>query len=270
MSKVKDHIEEAHRPACRETTHLGSFVLANGVGGEKVPAFVIAMEAQDQEERGFNLPILLYFGDGIVGWRSWEEVGSTSLRIDPSLIDKRDWEGGAEVVNEIDGERDFFSYIDEQELIKKFHDTWMEWPFHTAIVEDQEPTFGELFERESVFEFVSGFNKMMTGLEVVNRKWNTDLVTGEPIKRDALHMLMLVTTEIAEAAEGVRKDLMDNHLPERKMEEVELADAIIRIMDYANVRGLDVAGAIIEKIEYNMTRADHKREARLAEGGKKV
>ncbi|WJJ54488.1 hypothetical protein PT07_00097 [Pseudomonas phage PT07] len=35
MSKVKDHIEEAHRPASRETTHLGSFVLANGVGGKK-------------------------------------------------------------------------------------------------------------------------------------------------------------------------------------------------------------------------------------------
>ncbi|WJJ54487.1 hypothetical protein PT07_00096 [Pseudomonas phage PT07] len=234
-----------------------------------MPAFVVAMETQELSAQD-NLSLLLYFGAGHVGWRPWGEVGNTSLRIDPSLIDKRDWEGGAEVVNEIDGERDFFSYIDEQELIKKFHDAWMEWPFHTAIVEDQEPTFGELFERESVFEFVSGFNKMMTGLEVVNRKWNTDLVTGDPIKRDALHMLMLVTTEIAEAAEGVRKDLMDDHLPERKMEEVELADAIIRIMDYANVRGLDVAGAMIEKIEYNMTRADHKREARLAEGGKKV
>lgn len=270
MSKVKDHIEEAHRPANRETTHLGSFVLADGAGGEKVPAFVIAMETQEQEAQGHTQVLLLYFGDGHTGWKPWGEVGSTSLRIDPRLIDKRDWEGGAEVVNAIGGEGDIFSYIDEQGLIKKCYDAWMEWPFHTVIVEDQEPTFGELFERESVFEFVSGFNKMMTGLEVVNRKWNTDLVTGEPIKRDALHMLMLVTTEIAEAAEGVRKDLMDDHLPERKMEEVELADAIIRIMDYANVRGLDVAGAIIEKIEYNMTRADHKREARLAEGGKKV
>ncbi|WFG74128.1 hypothetical protein QE321_gp131 [Pseudomonas phage SPA01] len=268
MSKVKDHIEEAHRPVSRETTHLGSFVLANGLGGKKVPAFVVAMEPQDQEERD-NLPLLLYFGAGHVGWRPWGEVGNTSLRIDPRLIDKCAWEGETEVIDAIGGEG-VFSYIDEQGLIEKFHDTWMEWPFHTATVEDQEPTFGELFERESVFEFVSGFNKMMTGLEVVNRKWNTDLVTGEPIKRDALHMLMLVTTEIAEAAEGVRKDLMDNHLPERKMEEVELADAIIRIMDYANVRGLDVAGAMIEKIEYNMTRADHKREARLAEGGKKV
>lgn len=41
----------------------------------------------------------------------------------------------------------------------------------------------------------------------------------------------LVSTEVAEATEGVRKDLMDDHLPHRKMEEVELADALIRTLD---------------------------------------
>ncbi|AGR89156.1 hypothetical protein X831_gp036 [Pseudomonas phage PAK_P2] len=269
MSKVKDHIEEALRPASRENINLGDFVLTERPDGEKVPAFVVVIETPEQEKREGYVPLLVYFGNGRVGWRSWKEVYKTSLRIDPRLIGTCVWVEGAEAISQLE-EQGVFSYIDEQELIKKCYDAWMEWPFSTAIAEDQEPTFGELFERESVFEFVNGFNKMMTGLEVVNRKWNTDLVTGEPIQRDALHMLMLVTTEIAEAAEGVRKDLMDDHLPERKMEEVELADAIIRIMDYANVRGLDVAGAMIEKIEYNMTRADHKREARLAEGGKKV
>ncbi|ALA12069.1 hypothetical protein BIZ94_gp089 [Pseudomonas phage vB_PaeM_MAG1] len=269
MSRVKDHIEEAHRPASRETTHLGSFVLANGVSGEKVPAFVVAMTSKKQEDSGDNLVLLLYFGNEKVGWRSWSEVGNTSLRIDPQIVSQTVNDLNWEILFRI-GDLHPFTYIDSKGLLQGFHDAWMEWPFSTATAEDKEPTFGELFERESVFEFVNGFNKMMTGLEVVNRKWNTDLVTGEPIQRDALHMLMLVTTEIAEAAEGVRKDLMDDHLPERKMEEVELADAIIRIMDYANVRGLDVAGAMIEKIEYNMTRADHKREARLAEGGKKV
>lgn len=43
--------------------------------------------------------------------------------------------------------------------------------------------------------------------------------------------LQLVNTEIAEATEGARKDLMDDHLPHRKMEEVELADALIRMLD---------------------------------------
>lgn len=41
----------------------------------------------------------------------------------------------------------------------------------------------------------------------------------------------LITTEICEATEGMRKDLMDDHLPHRKMEEVELADALIRTLD---------------------------------------
>lgn len=43
--------------------------------------------------------------------------------------------------------------------------------------------------------------------------------------------LQLVSTEIAEATEGERKDLMDNHLPLRKSGEVELADALIRVLD---------------------------------------
>ena len=38
------------------------------------------------------------------------------------------------------------------------------------------------------------------------------------------------------------------------MEEVELADAIIRIMDHAAGFGLDVAGAVIEKMDYNSKR----------------
>lgn len=103
-----------------------------------------------------------------------------------------------------------------------------------------------------------------------NLKWNTDLITGEPIVRNKLEMLMLITTEVAEAAEGARKDIMDDHIPSRKMEEVELADALIRIIDYANVHGHDVMGAVFEKMQYNKTRKDHTREARLADGGKKM
>ena len=82
-------------------------------------------------------------------------------------------------------------------------------------------------------------------------------------------MLMLMVSEIAEAMEGERKDLMDTHLPHRKMAEVEIADAFIRMFDYAGAYGFDLDGAVQEKREYNAHRADHKKEARQAPGGKK-
>lgn len=45
--------------------------------------------------------------------------------------------------------------------------------------------------------------------------------------------LQLVSTEVAEATEGDRKDLRDDHLPEREMAEVEIADTAIRMLDIA-------------------------------------
>jgi len=81
--------------------------------------------------------------------------------------------------------------------------------------------------------------------------------------------LMLVVTELAEAMEGLRKGLMDDKLPHRKMMEVELADALIRIFDLAGAKGYDLGGAIAEKRRYNATRADHQIENRLKGDGKK-
>lgn len=79
---------------------------------------------------------------------------------------------------------------------------------------------------------------------------------------------MLMVSEISEAMEGDRKNLMDDKLPHRKMTEVELADACIRIFDFAGRNNYDLGGAIAEKIHFNQSRPDHKRENRIKEGGK--
>ena len=84
-----------------------------------------------------------------------------------------------------------------------------------------------------------------------------------------LGRLMLQVTELAEAAEGIRKNLMDDKLPHRTMEEVEMADAVIRILDHCGSRGLDIGGAIMEKRRFNAVRPDHKLEHRAGVNGKK-
>lgn len=86
---------------------------------------------------------------------------------------------------------------------------------------------------------------------------------------DVPKRLMLIVSEVAEAMEAHRKGLSDDHLPNREGVEVELADAVIRIFDLAGGMALDLGGAMVDKLEYNKTREDHKREVRQGEFGKK-
>jgi len=165
--------------------------------------------------------------------------------------------------------------------------------------------------------------------------WAVDVGWWDNKDRCPFETLQLFSTEVAEATEGERKQLMDDPLPNRPMGEVELADVVIRAVDMAGhygwiysatmrprlmyygektigamhlslnkiiiqladsfhydgtesasmcsfgysvlieacyyiafVQGYDIDGAIVEKIEYNRTRADHKRENRSQTGGK--
>ena len=167
---------------------------------------------------------------------------------------------------------------------------------------------------------------------------NKDVGWWDDPDRCIYQTMQLISTEIAEATEGERKNLMDDHLPHRKMGEVELADALIRVLDLgghfewnfttsvhhrwlnekssigkmhlalnialanlanafdenihkdkysspnlsmfysylidsiiqvALILDYDIFAAMDEKIAYNLNRADHKRENRAEENGKK-
>jgi len=102
----------------------------------------------------------------------------------------------------------------------------------------------------------------------VNDKWWRDPKTGQRIERNKGELLCLIHSEISEAMEGERKNLMDDKLPHRRNAEVELADALIRIFDYAGAFGYDLQGAVADKMEYNAVREDHTFAARTAPGGK--
>ena len=101
--------------------------------------------------------------------------------------------------------------------------------------------------------FVSYFKhiqKWAHGVAVDKGFWDVDRNDGE--------LLALIHSEISEALEALRKNVAhDKHLPQYTGVEVELADAVIRIMDMAQRRGYNLADAIVDKIEFNKTR-EHK------------
>lgn len=114
----------------------------------------------------------------------------------------------------------------------------------------------------------------------VKAGWYNNPKTGRKLDRNVMEMLMLITTEISEAAEGWRKDLKDDKLPHHMMLTVEMTDTFIRIFDllgylaanpdkFPEYNGLNFGQAFIEKLAFNTTRADHTREARAAANGKK-
>lgn len=197
-------------------------------------------------------------------------------------------------------------------------------------------------------------NAWAQAVHVLNRKWWHDPRTGHAIQRNKGQMRMLMISEVSEAMEGERKNLMDDKLPHRRMAEVEMADVVIRAFDYAggfgyslrdivserrhvlgfsnvnkgedglhahfapawshvdkytdkgevlelicksiikvgevgafvrdgdrlsvllynceyycHIHGYDLWGAVVEKLQFNFTRADHQAEARLRADGKK-
>jgi NTP pyrophosphatase (non-canonical NTP hydrolase) len=75
-------------------------------------------------------------------------------------------------------------------------------------------------------------------------------------ERNDGELISLMHSELSEALEVLRRDPneMDEKCPDFKNLEIELADVVIRIMDYAAARKLKLGEAIIAKIDYNTTR----------------
>ena len=73
--------------------------------------------------------------------------------------------------------------------------------------------------------------------------------------RSAGEALMLMVTELGEAMEALRDGGPPSEaIPGFSAVEEELADTIIRILDFAEGNNLDLEGALAAKMEYNKSR----------------
>lgn len=117
--------------------------------------------------------------------------------------------------------------------------------------------------------WLGDLNRAAVAIHELNDRFYRDLASGQRFERNRAELIALMHSELSEMLEGIRKDENDKHLPHRKSEEVEAADVLIRLLDYCGYRKLDIAGALVEKLSYNATRADHANESRRTIGGKK-
>lgn len=107
-------------------------------------------------------------------------------------------------------------------------------------------------------ELRKGINK---GIEIAHNNavdkgfWDGVGLSPKHILYERAAFLMLMVSELGEACEAQRKNITKSeHIPEFTGEEEELADCIIRILDYAGSYHLRLADAMIAKMQFNATR----------------
>lgn len=133
---------------------------------------------------------------------------------------------------------------------------------NTQTSEPMEPELSEdaRFERDRLLEITEGGFGFLQGVihaDAVKKGW-----WAEP--REDPTAMMLAVTELAEAVEAMRSSQYNDdgsvtYPPSAKIPgfnhvEEELADVVIRLLDFAGYRGLNIGPAIYAKLMHNRGR----------------
>lgn len=92
-------------------------------------------------------------------------------------------------------------------------------------------------------------------LEVLGSLINEQMVAqGFWQSENSGEKIALMHSELSEALEADRKDLVSDHIPDFSGIEEEMADVVIRVIDYCAFNELRLGAAIEAKMQYNLSR----------------
>lgn len=118
-------------------------------------------------------------------------------------------------------------------------------------------------------DYVGAYDLDVDGAWCDLQKRNPITLSFHAHRSQGLALIAEIHMHVSRAMEGERKSKMHHILTNRPAVEVELAVVLHKIAFFCALRGLDINGAIRDKVAYNQTRADHTYEARAQAEGKK-